>query len=44
MNELLKKIVIEAGAPDEMLETLWFNIFCAKFAHLILEMAEEELR
>ena len=43
MNEDLKSIVIEAGAPKEVLNQLWFNLFCMKFADLLLTMAEEEL-
>ena len=43
MNEVLRDIAIEAGAPKQVLNELWFNIFCQNFAHLILEMAEEEL-
>lgn len=42
MNEVLRDIAVEAGAPKEVLNELWFNIFCQNFAHLILEMAEEE--
>ena len=42
MNKELKQIVLEAGAPAELLDELWFNLFCQKFAHIILTMAEEE--
>ena len=42
MNETLREIAVAAGAPAEMLDELWFNIFCQKFAHVILTMAEEE--
>jgi hypothetical protein len=42
MNDKLKKIVVAAGAPDEALNELWFTIFCLKFAHLLLELAEQE--
>ena len=41
MNEELMNIAIEAGAPEEMLEQLWFHIFCIKFADAILTLAEE---
>jgi hypothetical protein len=41
MNEELKKIAVAAGAPKEMLEELWFNIFCQQYANLILEAIEE---
>lgn len=44
MNNELKQIAIEAGAPEDMLNALWFNIFCMKFAHLILLAAEEECK
>ncbi len=42
MNELLRKVALEAGAPVEVLDELWFNIFCMKFADALLAMAEEE--
>ena len=41
MNDELKKIVIAAGAPSEMMNQLWFNLFCMKFAHELLTLAEE---
>ena len=44
MNDALKQIAIEAGAPEEVLDQLWFNIFCQQFTHLILLMAEEEYK
>ena len=43
MNQALREIAVEAGAPAELLDELWFNIFCQKFAHTILTMAEEEI-
>jgi hypothetical protein len=45
MNDELKALAVEAGAPEEVLNTLWFNIFCQKFAYLLaneLEKACEE--
>jgi hypothetical protein len=42
MNESLKALAIEAGAPEEVLNTLWFSIFCQKFAHLIIEELEKD--
>jgi len=42
MNEFLKKLVIEAGAPKEVLDELWFNIFCQQFANLLISEMEEE--
>jgi hypothetical protein len=44
MNEELKEVAIEAGAPEDVLDQLWFNIFCQNFAHLILLAAEEEYK
>jgi len=41
MNEALKTIAIEAGAPEEVMDTLWFNIFCQQFAHLLIKELEE---
>ena len=43
MYEELKAIVVEAGAPEEVLNALWFNIFCQKFAHLLVEELEKEV-
>ena len=42
MNEELKTIAIKAGAPEEVLNTLWFSIFCAQFANLLIEELEKE--
>lgn len=44
MNDALREIAVEAGAPEEVIDTLWFNIFCQKFAHLILVEAEAEYK
>lgn len=42
MNDALREIAVAAGAPEEVLDDLWFSIFCQNFAHLLLAMAEEE--
>ena len=42
MNSVLRQVAVDAGAPEEMLDQLWFNVFCMKFAHFILEMAEND--
>jgi len=42
MNEELKQLVLKAGAPEEVLDELWFNIFCQQFAHLLISEMEEE--
>lgn len=44
MNAELRKIAEEAGAPEDMLNSLWFNIFCQKFAHLLIVALEEECK
>jgi hypothetical protein len=41
MNESLKQLAVEAGAPEEVLNTLWFNVFCQKFAYLLVEELEK---
>jgi hypothetical protein len=43
MNKELKALAVEAGAPEEELNTLWFNMFCQKFAHLLVEELEKEV-
>ena len=43
MNDELKAIAVEAGAPEDMLNKLWFNVFCQKFAYLVAEELTEEL-
>jgi hypothetical protein len=40
MNEFLKELVIEAGAPEEVVNEFWFSIFCQQFAHLIISEME----
>ena len=42
MNELLKQFAVEAGAPKEVLDKLWFNIFCQKFADRIITELEKD--
>lgn len=42
MNEELKQLVLKAGAPKEVLDELWFNIFCQQFAHVLISEMEEE--
>ncbi len=44
MNEELKAIVIRAGAPAEMLEQMWFHIFCQRFVQEILDQAAGEIK
>ena len=42
MNEALREIAERAGAPKEVLNTMWFNLFCKHFAHeLLLELEQE---
>ena len=42
MNEELKNLALQAGASNALCNELWFNIFCQKFAHLIIEQMELE--
>ena len=42
MNELLRELAEQAGAPEQVINELWFNVFLQNFAHLLLELAEEE--
>ena len=41
MNEELKQLVLKAGAPEEVLNELWFNIFCQQFADVLINEMEE---
>lgn len=43
MNNELKKLAVQAGAPAEVLDELWFNLFCMRFADVILTNAEQEV-
>jgi hypothetical protein len=43
MNTELKKLAQQAGAPQEVLDELWFGLFCMKFADVILTNAEQEM-
>ena len=43
MNEVLKEIVIKAGAPEEVVNELWFNIFCQKFADELMTVLENQI-
>jgi hypothetical protein len=36
MNDELRALAIMAGAPDEVMDELWFNMFCKQFAHLLI--------
>ena len=43
MSDELAEIMREAGAPEEVMEQLWFHVFCIRFADLLLTMAEQEV-
>ena len=43
MNEELKSLALRAGAPVEVLHQHWFNVFCMKFADVLLTQAEAEM-
>lgn len=42
MNEILKEFAIKAGAPDDVLDELWFSMFCMKFADILISAMENE--
>ena len=44
MNEQLRKLVELAGAPADVLNEIWFHIFCQKFANLLLAEMEDDLK
>lgn len=44
MNEELRQLCVEAGCPDDVLDTLWFNIFIQKYTHVLLTAIEEEYK
>lgn len=41
MNEELAKLVKAAGAPKQVQNELWFQMFCYKFAYLLTEELEK---
>ena len=41
MNEYLKELAIKAGAPIEVMDQLWFNIFCQQFADVLITEMEQ---
>jgi hypothetical protein len=42
MNAELKALCEQAGCPEEVMNTLWFNIFIQKYTHFLLEKLEQE--
>lgn len=42
-NPALEQLMLDSGAPEEVMQELWFHIFCANFAHNLLTMAEHEV-
>ena len=44
MNEQLRKLVEQAGAPPDLLNEIWFHIFCQKFAHLLRAEMEDDFK
>lgn len=43
MNDALRELVLRADPPKEVLDTLWFTIFCQRFAHELLRDIEQDL-
>ena len=44
MNQELRQLCIDADCPEDVLDSLWFNIFIQKFSHLLLLMVEDECK
>jgi len=44
MNEQLRKLVERADAPADVLNEIWFHIFCQKFANLLLAEMEDDFK
>jgi hypothetical protein len=42
MNEELKALVLKAGAPVEVMDQMWFNLFCQQFADILFTEVEGE--
>jgi hypothetical protein len=40
VNAELERLVREAGAPEEVMDQLWFAVFCQQFAHLLISEME----
>jgi hypothetical protein len=40
MNAELERLVRAAGAPEEVMDQLWFVVFCQQFAHLLISEME----
>jgi hypothetical protein len=40
MNTELERLVRAAGAPEEVMDQLWFSIFCQQFADLLIAEIE----
>lgn len=46
MNEetpMMEKLIRDSGAPVEVMDQLWFRIFCANFADNIIKLIEGEV-
>ena len=42
MNDALRELAVRAGAPEAMLNEIWFHIFCQKLvAEVITEMEQD---
>lgn len=43
MNDDLRHLAVQAGAPEEVLDMLWFNVFCQRFAYILINALEDEV-
>jgi len=42
MNDELREMAVRAGAPDAMLNEIWFHIFCQKLVDEVIAEMEQE--
>jgi hypothetical protein len=40
---MMEQLIRQSGAPEEMMDQLWFRVFCANFAHSIIKLIEGDL-
>lgn len=44
MNQELRQLCIDADCPEDVLNSMWFNVFIQKFAYLLLQALEDECK
>ena len=43
MTPKLQELMREAGAPEQVMDKLWFNVFCQKFAYVLADAMGYEI-